>query len=102
MRSRNSFCSTIRSGSGAEASWIVSINDTLSPLESGALHSSSSATSADFVQRIVQIGARELMTLCLAESERRFSGYDRRLLRPKTMPNLVRFALRFMRADNSE
>ncbi|OAJ53293.1 hypothetical protein A6V36_13000 [Paraburkholderia ginsengiterrae] len=43
---------------------------------------------------------RELMTLCLTESERRFSGYDARLLRPQTMPKLVRFALRFMRADD--
>jgi hypothetical protein len=48
----------------------------------------------------VQIGIRELMTMCLAESERRFSGYDRRLLRPETTPKLVRFALRFTRADN--
>jgi hypothetical protein len=42
----------------------------------------------------VQISVRELMTLCLAENERRFAGYDRRLLRPETMPRLVRFALR--------
>jgi len=47
----------------------------------------------------VQIGLRDLMTLCLAESERRFAGYDRRLLHPETMPRLVRFALRFMPAD---
>jgi hypothetical protein len=46
----------------------------------------------------VQISVRELLILCLAESERRFSGYDRRLLRPETMPKLVRFALRFMPA----
>ncbi len=44
-----------------------------------------------------QTSVRELMTLCLAESERRFAGYDPRLLRPETMPKLVRFALRFMR-----
>ncbi|MFM0052806.1 ferritin-like domain-containing protein [Caballeronia grimmiae] len=46
----------------------------------------------------VQIGVRELMTLCLAENERRFSGYDRRLLRPRTVPTLVGFALRFVGA----
>jgi hypothetical protein len=42
------------------------------------------------------ISVRELMTLCLQENDRRFSGYDRRLLRPTTMPRLVLFALRFM------
>jgi hypothetical protein len=43
------------------------------------------------------ISVAELMSLCLEENERRFSGYDRRLLRPTTMPRLVRFALRWMR-----
>jgi hypothetical protein len=43
------------------------------------------------------IGVRELMELCLAENERRFAGYDSRLLRPTTVPRLVRMALRFMR-----
>ena len=45
----------------------------------------------------VEMSVPELMALCLFENDRRFSGYDRRLLRPTTMPNLVRFALRFMR-----
>jgi hypothetical protein len=45
----------------------------------------------------VDIGAGELMALCLAENDRRFAGYDPRLLRPATVPHLVRFALRFMR-----
>jgi hypothetical protein len=45
----------------------------------------------------VDIDVRELMSLCLQENDRRFSGYDVRLLRPRTMPALVRFALRFMR-----
>jgi hypothetical protein len=39
----------------------------------------------------------ELMQLCLAENERRFAGYDRRLLRPQMMPVLTRLALRVMR-----
>jgi hypothetical protein len=38
-----------------------------------------------------------LFSTCLAENERRFSGYDPRLLRPTTMPKLIRFALRFLR-----
>ncbi len=43
------------------------------------------------------VGTRELMALCLAENDRRFSGYDARLLRPTTMPSLTRLALRVMR-----
>jgi hypothetical protein len=35
----------------------------------------------------------ELMQWCLDENDRRFAGYDRRLLRPTTMPFLVRCAL---------
>ncbi|MBP0592229.1 ferritin-like domain-containing protein [Paraburkholderia sp. LEh10] len=44
-----------------------------------------------------EVDVRELMMLCLQENDRRFSGYDARLLRPQTMPKLVRFVLRFMR-----
>ena len=43
------------------------------------------------------ISIRELMDICLEENDRRFSGYDKRLLRPTTMPSLVRFARRFFR-----
>ena len=45
----------------------------------------------------VDISVPELMRICLAENDRRFAGYDRRLRRPTTMPSLVRFALLFMR-----
>ncbi len=44
----------------------------------------------------VDIRVAELMRICLAENDRRFLGYDTRLLRPTTMPGLVRFALRFV------
>ncbi|WP_167759863.1 ferritin-like domain-containing protein [Massilia horti] len=37
-----------------------------------------------------------LMSLCLEENDRRFSGYDSRLLRPTTVPRLVKLALRLM------
>ncbi|MFC0397695.1 ferritin-like domain-containing protein [Paraburkholderia rhizosphaerae] len=46
------------------------------------------------------ISVRELALLCLEENDRRFAGYDERLLRPRTMPRLTRFALRFMRKRN--
>ena len=49
-----------------------------------------SVSSAD-----VSTGA--LMAICLAENDRRFAGYDARLVRPTTTPALVRFALRFMK-----
>jgi len=42
------------------------------------------------------VDLRELLALCLAENERRFSGYDERLLRPLTVPRLVRFGLRVL------
>jgi hypothetical protein len=42
------------------------------------------------------ISVKELMKLCLQENDRRFSGYDVRLLRPTTMPRLARLALRFL------
>ncbi len=45
----------------------------------------------------VEVSIPELMGLCLSENDRRFAGYDARLLRPTTMPSLVRFARRFMR-----
>ena len=45
----------------------------------------------------VDVGAAELMALSLAENDRRFAGYDPRLVRPATMPWLTRLALRLMR-----
>ena len=39
----------------------------------------------------------ELMQCCLRENDRRFAGYDPRLLRPTTMPFLVRCALPLMK-----
>jgi hypothetical protein len=41
----------------------------------------------------VDIGVRDLMALCLQENDRRFAGYDGRLSRPTTVPNLARTLL---------
>jgi hypothetical protein len=41
----------------------------------------------------VEIDGRDLMTICLEENDRRFAGYDARLVRPKAIPALVRMAL---------
>jgi hypothetical protein len=43
-----------------------------------------------------QVSTAQLMRICLSENDRRLSGYDPRLLRPTTVPRLVRFALLFM------
>ncbi|WP_425272225.1 hypothetical protein [Paraburkholderia aromaticivorans] len=43
------------------------------------------------------MNTRDPFALCLAENDRRMSGYDARLLRPKRMPTLARLALRFMK-----
>jgi hypothetical protein len=45
----------------------------------------------------VDIGIAELLDICLAENDRRLSIYDSRLLRPRVVPALVRFARHFMR-----
>lgn len=44
----------------------------------------------------IDINLRELFELCLTENERRMQGYDKRLLRPTTMPRLVRALLWFL------
>ncbi len=46
----------------------------------------------------VDINTAELIDICLAENDRRLSGYDPRLLRPTTVPFLARLARRFMRS----
>jgi len=49
----------------------------------------------------MDIGVAELMDICLAENDRRLAGYDKRLLRPKFVPFMVRLARRFMGAGRS-
>lgn len=45
----------------------------------------------------LEIDARGLMAVCLAENDRRMARYDARLPRPGVMPRLIRIALTFMR-----
>ena len=45
----------------------------------------------------VELSPAELIELCLVENERRMAGYDERLLRPRPVPTLARFALRFLK-----
>ncbi|AQS88204.1 hypothetical protein AA101099_1852 [Neoasaia chiangmaiensis NBRC 101099] len=49
----------------------------------------------------MDIALPDLMQLCLSENDRRFAGYDHRLLRPTTMPNMVRAALAGMKLWNN-
>jgi len=56
------------------------------------LDSTFTASSANAVSP-VEIDVRDLMALCLKENDRRFAGYDSRLLRPTTVPALARLAL---------
>jgi hypothetical protein len=44
----------------------------------------------------VKLEPAQMIDLCLAENERRMSGYDNRLLRPNTVPFLARLARRFL------
>jgi hypothetical protein len=44
----------------------------------------------------VKLTPRELIELCLSENERRMAGYDRRLVRPVTVPWLARQARRLL------
>jgi hypothetical protein len=43
------------------------------------------------------VSAAAVIDICLSEHERRFAGYDMRLLRPRLMPRLMRFVRRFLR-----
>ena len=47
------------------------------------------------------LSVKALIDVCLAENDRRLSGYDRRLLRPTVMPCLLRFVRRFLPRSDS-
>ena len=43
----------------------------------------------------MDISVAELLGICLAENDRRLAAYDARLLRPKTVPFMVRMGAAF-------
>ena len=45
----------------------------------------------------VEISFAGLAEICLKENDRRLAPYDRRLIRPVLVPNMIRLALRFMK-----
>lgn len=68
-----------------------SVADGAKPQDNNFTVTGASAITTD------DIDITELMDVCLAENDRRMSGYDARLIRPRFMPAMVRLARRFMR-----
>jgi len=62
----------------------------------GAQDNNFTVTGAKQVGADIEVA--DLIDICLSENARRMAPYDPRLLRPSTVPALVRFARRFMRA----
>ncbi len=66
----------------------------------GLANEVSSADEANFTvsggEAVADIDVVSLVDLCLAENDRRLGAYDPRLIRPRFVPRLVRFARRFM------
>ena len=50
---------------------------------------------------VLKIFAAAVIDICLSENERRFAGYDPRLLRPTVIPRLLRFVRCFLRRSDS-
>jgi hypothetical protein len=71
---------------------------TLGPKGHGAGQDTNfTATTAKSISA-VDLNLRDLIEICLQENDRRFAGYDPRLVRPTAIPRLARFALRFIRS----
>jgi hypothetical protein len=49
----------------------------------------------------VEISFPELARICIAENDRRLAPYDPRLIRPVFVPNMLRLALKFMKAPKA-
>lgn len=49
----------------------------------------------------VEVSFPELARICLAENDRRLAIYDQRLIRPRFVPGVMRFVLRFFKAPKA-
>jgi hypothetical protein len=61
----------------------------------GNEHAQDNNFTVNGAQSVTQkdLSVAELMQWCVRENDRRFAGYDQRLLRPTTMPFMVKCAL---------
>ncbi|MFO1080076.1 MAG: hypothetical protein U1E23_05535 [Reyranellaceae bacterium] len=65
----------------------------LTPQGHGAGQDTNFTASTAQSMAAVELNARDLMAIALRENDRRFAGYDPRLVRPTTIPRLARFFL---------
>ncbi len=66
-----------------------------SDVSNGVQDNNFTVTGAGQLGADIDVG--ELMDICLAENDRRLEAYDKRLLRPRFVPFMVRLARRFLR-----
>jgi hypothetical protein len=81
------------------AVWVLLIWERIgiaTTMKAGSQDSNFTVKGAD--QLGVDLDVAQLMDLCLAENDRRLSGYDKRLLRPNFVPGMARLVRRFMRS----
>jgi len=82
------------------AVWIFLIRERIGM--AGQMESSEKAQDNNFTlngskELGVEVSFGELARICLAENDRRLAPYDRRLIRPVFVPNMLRLALGFMK-----
>jgi hypothetical protein len=70
----------------------------LSPKGHGAGQDTNFTATTAKSMGAVELDARDLIEISLKENDRRFAGYDPRLVRPTLVPKLARFALRFIKS----
>jgi hypothetical protein len=63
-------------------------------MDSGAKQDNNFTLNGSQAVSDIDLSPLDLMAICLTENDRRFAGYDPRLLRPTTTPALARLALR--------
>jgi hypothetical protein len=65
-----------------------------SDVSNGVQDNNFTMTGAEQLGADIDVG--ELMDVCLAENDRRLGQYDKRLLRPRFVPAMIRLARRFV------